>query len=71
MRRVLDYYLHAACTASRFLCPGPSEVTWPAPLPGVMLEDITGPQQAAQWFDNEQHVLLNLISHAAEGGYAP
>jgi DNA-binding SARP family transcriptional activator/transcriptional regulator with XRE-family HTH domain/tetratricopeptide (TPR) repeat protein len=71
MRRVLDYYLHAACTASRFLCPGPSEVTWPAPLPGVMLEDITGPQQAAQWFENEQHVLLNLISHAAEGGYAP
>jgi DNA-binding SARP family transcriptional activator/DNA-binding XRE family transcriptional regulator len=71
MRRVLDHYLHAASTASGFLCPHHTEVTWPTPLPGVMLEEIGGPGQAAEWFENEQHVLLNLISQAAEGGYAP
>jgi DNA-binding SARP family transcriptional activator/transcriptional regulator with XRE-family HTH domain len=70
-RRVLDHYLHAASVASGFLCTWHEAVTWPAPQPGVTPEEIQGAAQAAQWFENEQHVLLNLISQAAEGGYAP
>jgi DNA-binding SARP family transcriptional activator/transcriptional regulator with XRE-family HTH domain len=71
MRRVLDHYLHTASVASGFLCTCTEAVTWPAPEPGVTPEEIQGPGQAAEWFENEQHVLLNLISQAAEGGYAP
>jgi DNA-binding SARP family transcriptional activator/tetratricopeptide (TPR) repeat protein len=71
VHRLLDHYLHAASVASAFLCPYQTEVTRTRPQPGVILEEIGGPAQAAQWFENEQHVLLAMISHAAESGYAP
>jgi tetratricopeptide (TPR) repeat protein len=71
VRRVLDHYLHAASVASGFLHPYHTEVARTRPQPGVMLEEIGGPAQAAQWFENERHVLLAMIGQAAESGYAP
>jgi DNA-binding SARP family transcriptional activator/tetratricopeptide (TPR) repeat protein/transcriptional regulator with XRE-family HTH domain len=71
VRRVLDYYLHAASVASGFLCSYHAEVTRTCPQPGVTLEEIGGPAQAAEWFENEQHVLLAMIRQAAESGHAP
>jgi DNA-binding SARP family transcriptional activator/tetratricopeptide (TPR) repeat protein/DNA-binding XRE family transcriptional regulator len=71
VHRVLDHYLHAASVASGFLNPYQSEVPRARPRPGVLLEEIGGPAQAAEWFENEQHVLLAVIGQAAEGGYAP
>jgi DNA-binding SARP family transcriptional activator/DNA-binding XRE family transcriptional regulator len=71
VHRVLSHYLHAATVASGFLCPYPPEVTRIRRQPGVIFEEISGPAQAAEWFENEQHVLLALISQAAESGYAP
>ena len=71
VHRVLDHYLHAASVASVFLCPYRTEVARTRPHPGVMLEKIAGPAQAAEWFENEQHVLLAMIAQAAEGGHAP
>lgn len=69
--RLLDYYLHAARLASSFLYPYHREVARARIRPGVMLEEIEGPAQAAEWFASEQHVLLAVIRQAAEGGYAP
>jgi tetratricopeptide (TPR) repeat protein len=69
--RVLDYYLHTASLAADFLCPYHTEVTRSRPQLGVTLEKIGGPEQAAEWFDNERHVLLAMIATAAEQGYAP
>jgi tetratricopeptide (TPR) repeat protein len=69
--RMLDYYLHAASLASSFLYPYHGQVTRPRPQAGVTLEDIDDPAQAAEWFENEQHVLLAVIGQAAESGYAP
>jgi DNA-binding SARP family transcriptional activator/tetratricopeptide (TPR) repeat protein/DNA-binding XRE family transcriptional regulator len=71
VRRVLDHYLQAATVASGFLCPHHTAVTWISPQPGVMPAEIGGPAQAAEWFENEQHVLLAMIDRAAEGGHAP
>jgi DNA-binding SARP family transcriptional activator/tetratricopeptide (TPR) repeat protein/transcriptional regulator with XRE-family HTH domain len=71
LHRVLDHYLQAASVASGFLCPYHTEGTRTPPLPGVMIEEIGGPAQAAEWFEQEQHVLLAAIDEAAEGGYAP
>jgi DNA-binding SARP family transcriptional activator/transcriptional regulator with XRE-family HTH domain len=71
MQRVLDYYLHASVAASVFLCPRQAEVTQTTPRPGVTLEEIGGPRQAADWFENERHVLFAMIRQAAEDGYAP
>ena len=61
MHRVLDHYLHAAIVASALLYPYHAEVTRAPPQPGVMLERIGGPAQAAEWFENEQQVLLAVI----------
>jgi DNA-binding SARP family transcriptional activator/tetratricopeptide (TPR) repeat protein len=71
VHRVLDHYLHTALVASALLYPCQPKVTWVPPQPGVTLEEIGGPGQAADWFDNEQHVLLAMIRQAAEGGFAP
>jgi tetratricopeptide (TPR) repeat protein len=71
MHRVLDHYLQAASVASGFLCPYDTGITQARPRPGVMLEEIGGPAQAAEWFEHEQHVLLALIGRAADGGHVP
>lgn len=71
VQRTLDHYLHAAIVASRFIYPGQAEIIWTPAQPGVTVEKIAGPGQAAEWFANEQQVLLGVISQAAEGGYAP
>jgi DNA-binding SARP family transcriptional activator/tetratricopeptide (TPR) repeat protein/DNA-binding XRE family transcriptional regulator len=71
LHRVLDHYLHAASLASDFLHPHHAPVGRARPRPGVMLEEIAGPVQAAEWFLNERHVLLAMIGQAAESGYAP
>jgi DNA-binding SARP family transcriptional activator/transcriptional regulator with XRE-family HTH domain len=71
VHRVLDYYLHTASAAADFLCPHHTVDSWSLPRPGVTLEKIDDMGQAAEWFDNERHVLLAMIATAAEEGYAP
>ncbi|MEU0031517.1 BTAD domain-containing putative transcriptional regulator [Streptomyces sp. NPDC006335] len=71
VQRVLDHYLRASVLASSFLGHGQAEVDSVPPRPGITLEEIEGLEQAADWFENEQHVLLAVIRQAAEGGYAP
>ncbi len=71
VHRVLGHYLRVAGVASGFLCPYHTEVARSRARPGVMIEEIGGPAQAAEWFENEQYVLLAMIGLATEGGYAP
>jgi DNA-binding SARP family transcriptional activator len=71
IHRVLDHYLRTASQASAALYPHSVQLTGGEPLPGVRPEEIVSPAQAAQWFENEQHVLLAAIEHAASEDYAP
>jgi DNA-binding SARP family transcriptional activator/tetratricopeptide (TPR) repeat protein/DNA-binding XRE family transcriptional regulator len=71
MHRMLDHYLHAATVASSFLYPCQPGITWTPAHPAVTREAIAESGQAAEWFENEQQVLLGVIRQAAEGGYAP
>ncbi|MFD4601289.1 BTAD domain-containing putative transcriptional regulator [Streptomyces sp. NPDC058464] len=71
VQRVLDHYLRASAVASGLLCHGQAEALSVPPRPGVTLAEIRGPEQAVDWLEREQHVLLALIRQAAEGGYAP
>lgn len=72
MRRMLDHYLLTATIASRLLCsPRQPSISRIPPQPGVTPERIGSRWHAAEWFENEQHVLLGVIRQAAEGGYAP
>ncbi len=69
--RALDHYLHAAIRASKFLYPWRTEVAWTSPRPDITVEKISGPVQAADWFEQEQQVLFAIIKQAAHGGYGP
>jgi DNA-binding SARP family transcriptional activator/tetratricopeptide (TPR) repeat protein/DNA-binding XRE family transcriptional regulator len=71
VHRVLDYYLHAATAASSFICPDRTQLTLSRPRPGVVLGEITGSGQAAEWFENERYALLAAIGQAVEGEYSP
>lgn len=69
--RMLDYYLHTANAASVLLFPHltPLPLSWPRP--GVCPERIHSTRQAAEWVESERHILLAVISQAAEGGFCP
>jgi DNA-binding SARP family transcriptional activator/DNA-binding XRE family transcriptional regulator len=71
LHRVLDHYLHTANQASAALYPHSVQLTCGQPMPGVLPEEIAGPAQAAQWFEDERHVLLAAIDQAASEDYAP
>ncbi|HCT75170.1 MAG TPA: hypothetical protein DGT23_00960 [Micromonosporaceae bacterium] len=65
VHRALDHYLHTAYTADRLLDPDRSPITFAAPLPGVAIERLGGPDQAMVWLVTEHHVLLAAINQAA------
>jgi DNA-binding SARP family transcriptional activator/DNA-binding XRE family transcriptional regulator len=69
--RVLNHYLHAGALATGVLYSYQAEILMAALQPGVTPEKIAGPRQAADWLENERHVLLALVTQAAHGGYAP
>ena len=71
LHRVLDHYLHTASQASAALYPRSVQLAYGQPMPGVRPEEIVGPAQAAQWFENERLVLLAAIDRAASQVYAP
>lgn len=71
IHRVLDHYLHTASQASAALYPQSVQLTRSRPMPGVRPEEIGCPAQAARWFENERHVLLAAVDHAASEDYAP
>jgi len=71
VHRVLDHYMHTANAASAMLYPHYVRLACARPRPGVLPEEIASPGQAAEWFANEQHVLLAAIAAAADEGYAP
>jgi DNA-binding SARP family transcriptional activator len=71
VHRVLDYYLHAATAASSLICPYRTQLTSSRPRPGVVLEEITGSELAAEWLENEHCALLAAIGQAVQGEYSP
>jgi tetratricopeptide (TPR) repeat protein/transcriptional regulator with XRE-family HTH domain len=67
VHRILDHYLHTA--ASLLLHPHRNPVTLGRPQPQVRPEELTGRQQALEWFQAERQVLLAAISQAADSGF--
>lgn len=71
VHRVLDHYLHTGGAAAAALSPYITPVVRDRPLPGVQPEGIGGSRHAAQWFEDERHVLIAAIGQAADQSYAP
>jgi DNA-binding SARP family transcriptional activator/Tfp pilus assembly protein PilF len=67
--RILDHYLHTAHTAARLLDANRDPLPLSPPQPGVTAEHLTDHQQALDWFDAEQAVLVAAVDHATAQGF--
>ncbi len=68
IHRVLDHYLHTACTAARLLNPHRDPITLTPPQPGVTPEEPADHGQALDWFTRERAVLLAAVDSAVSTG---
>jgi DNA-binding SARP family transcriptional activator len=69
--RALDHYLCTTKAALALLYPNLTHLMPGQPLPGVVPEDIADPAQAAEWFENERHVLFAATGLAVDDEYDP
>ncbi|MGP8000381.1 MAG: ATP-binding protein, partial [Streptosporangiaceae bacterium] len=67
--RVLDHYLHTACSGVRLLNPARQRLPVAPPRPGVTPEILTCAADAQAWFAAERQVLLAAIGQADELGF--
>lgn len=67
--RLLDYYLHSAHAADRWLNPARDQIPLPACTSGVQSEWFADYGQAMAWFRAEHQVLLMVLSLAVDAGY--
>ena len=61
-RRILDHYLHSACSADGLLYPAREPIALTPPEPGVSPESPADQEQALAWFTAERPVLLAAIT---------
>jgi tetratricopeptide (TPR) repeat protein/transcriptional regulator with XRE-family HTH domain len=69
LRRMLDHYLTTAVNAARLLNGQLLPITTPELAGGVRAEQFAARSAAQEWVDREYHVLLRLITTAAETGF--
>jgi len=67
--RVLDYYLHTAVRADRFLDPAKEPVALEPLAPGAAAGQPADYPQALAWFEAEHQVLLAAVTLAAGSGF--
>ncbi|MFD7595616.1 BTAD domain-containing putative transcriptional regulator [Kitasatospora sp. NPDC059812] len=60
--------LHHAHAAARVLTPGRRRVPLGPPPEGLRVADLTGPEQATRWCDDQRANLLATVRHAHERG---
>ena len=68
VRRVLDHYLHTASAGSSLLNPARPQLPLGSPQPGVTPEPLGSVGEALAWFEAERHVLIAVITQAADAG---
>ncbi|AGZ43454.1 SARP family transcriptional regulator [Actinoplanes friuliensis DSM 7358] len=66
--RLVDHYGRAAHAADRLMFPGRQSFELPAPLDGVSVPELSGPEDAAAWAAAELPVLGPVTRLAAEAG---
>jgi tetratricopeptide (TPR) repeat protein len=69
LHRLLDFYLHTACSAAYLLTPTRRAVNLAPLQTGTVPVQPRTPAQAQAWLDAERPVLLGCVSLAAEGGF--
>jgi len=66
---MLDYYLHSAQAADRWLPEGRTPTAIPPPQPGALPEAFSTNAEARGWLANEIPVLLAVIEYSGEAGF--
>jgi tetratricopeptide (TPR) repeat protein len=69
IHRVLDHYVHTACTAALRLNPARAPITLIPRQPGVTPERLVSHEHARAWFGAEHQVLMSAASLAAATGH--
>ena len=67
--RLLDHYLHTACTAALLLEPSLAPITPVPPRPGVVLAETATAEEALSWFTAEHAALVAVVPMAAGAGF--
>jgi len=67
--RLLDHYLHTACTAALLLEPSLAPVIPVPPRPGVVLAGTATAEEALSWFTAEHAALVAGVPMAAGAGF--
>jgi tetratricopeptide (TPR) repeat protein len=68
VERMLDHYLHTGFTASQLFSPSREPITIRPPVAGAVVRDIED-GMAADWFNQEQQVILALIKESYARGF--
>ncbi len=61
LHRTLDHYLHTAHRAALLMAPHRHPLEIEEPLPGVVPEKLTGPEDSLTWFTVEHRVLMGAV----------
>lgn len=69
VRRLLDYYLHAAHAATLLLDPHRDLAPLDPPSAGVVPEEPADYAEALRWFEAEHQVLLAVVEQASTNGF--
>jgi tetratricopeptide (TPR) repeat protein len=68
-QRMLDHYLHTACTAATRLNPHRPAITRPPAAPGTLVTVLDDHDAALAWFAAEQRTLVALVGQSAATGF--
>jgi tetratricopeptide (TPR) repeat protein len=69
IHRALDYYLHSANAADRWLPSSRERITLPQPQPGSVPECFASNAEARRWLTVELPVLAAAVRHGGEAGF--
>jgi len=69
LHRMFDHYLHTADAATLLLNPPNDRLSLAGPEPGAIVEELTGHEQAWQWFTTERPVFAAAVARAADAGF--
>ncbi|MEU4236876.1 tetratricopeptide repeat protein [Actinoplanes sp. NPDC026619] len=69
LTRLFDHYLATSATAVDIQFPANAHWRPQIPPPGTAAPDLTGPDAAVTWLDDERHTLIAVAAHTATAGW--
>ncbi|MFI0980929.1 BTAD domain-containing putative transcriptional regulator [Streptomyces sp. NPDC021093] len=71
IHRMLDHYLHTACTADALLTPRLNRIMLPSAQSGSAPQELADHRESLAWFTAEHRVLVAAVEQARGAGFEP